>query len=256
MKRCFGVLSLLLFLGLHGPALAGEGNGILEAWGLAQGIQWFVRGGPIMYPILACSVIGLAVFLERLAFLRRKHLLPERFVRGVTRAWERGEFEAAWRLCQQQDVPLARILRAGLRKVKEGPQEVERAVEVTGSHEAGVLEANLRFLGAISNIAPMLGFLGTVTGLITAFNVIAVQGTGDPKLMADGVSEALITTEFGLFIGIPALGAYHYLRGKVDRLLHEMEAITIELLSATVFVRQGGDEGDAYEISEEERGRL
>jgi biopolymer transport protein ExbB len=147
-------------------------------------------------------------------------------------------------------------LRAGLRKLKQGPQEVERAIEVTGSHEASVLGANLRFLGAISNIAPMLGFLGTVTGLITAFNVIAVQGTGDPKLMADGVSEALITTEFGLFVGIPALGAYHYLRAKVDRLLHEMEAVTIELLNATTFVGWIGDEGDSHEISDKERRRL
>jgi biopolymer transport protein ExbB len=147
-------------------------------------------------------------------------------------------------------------LRAGLRKLKEGPQEVERAIEVTGSHEAGVLGANLRFLGAISNIAPMLGFLGTVTGLITAFNVIALQGTGDPKLMADGVSEALITTEFGLFVGIPALGAYHYLRAKVDRLLHEMEGITIELLNAPGFGARVGDEGDSDEISDEERRRL
>jgi biopolymer transport protein ExbB len=209
-----------------------------------------------MYPILACSVIGLAVFLERLAFLRRKHLLPERFVRGVTRAWQHGELDVARRLCQQQNVPLARVLRAGLLKVKAGPQEVERAIEVTGSHEAGVLEAHLRFLGAISNIAPMLGFLGTVTGLISAFNVIAIHGTGDPKLMADGVSEALITTEFGLFVGIPALGAYHYLRGKVDRLLHEMEAITIELLSSTAVATQGNGEGSAYEVSEEERRRL
>jgi biopolymer transport protein ExbB len=255
MTRSCGVMALLL-LGLPGPVAAAEGNGIIESWGLTQGIQWFTRGGPIMYPILACSIIGLAVFLERLAFLRRKHLMPERFVRAVTRAWQRGEFEVAWRLCQQQDLPLARILRAGLRKIKEGPQEVERAMEVTGSHEAGVLEANLRFLGAISNIAPMLGFLGTVTGLITAFNVIAVQGTGDPKLMADGVSEALITTEFGLFVGIPALGAYHYLRGKVDRLVHEMEAITLELLSAIGFVGRGGGEGDSHEISEEERRRL
>jgi biopolymer transport protein ExbB len=235
---------------------AAEGNGIIEAWGLTQGIQWFARGGPIMYLILACSIIGLAVFLERLAFLRRKHLVPERFVRAVTRAWQRGEFEVAWRLCQQQDIPLTRILRAGLRKLKEGPQEVERAIEVTGSHEASVLGANLRFLGAISNIAPMLGFLGTVTGLITAFNVIAVQGTGDPKLMADGVSEALITTEFGLFVGIPALGAYHYLRAKVDRLLHEMEAVTIELLNGRGFVGWIGDEGDSHEISDEERRRL
>jgi biopolymer transport protein ExbB len=209
-----------------------------------------------MYPILACSVIGLAVFLERLAFLRRKHLVPERFVRAVTRAWQGGEFEVAWRLCQQQNIPLARILRAGLRKLKEGPQEVERAIEITGSHEAGVLGANLRFLGAISNIAPMLGFLGTVTGLITAFNVIAVQGTGDPKLMADGVSEALITTEFGLFVGIPALGAYHYLRAKVDRLLHEMEGITIELLNTPGFIARVDDERDSDEISDEERRRL
>jgi biopolymer transport protein ExbB len=235
MTRSCGVISLLL-LGLPSLATAVEGPGIAETWGLTQSFHWFARGGPIVYPILACSIIGLAVFLERLAFLLRKHLLPERFARGVTRAWQRGEFEEAWRFCQQRNIPLARILRAGLRKLKDAPQEMERAIEVTGSHEAGVLETNLRFLGAISNIAPMLGFLGTVTGLITAFNVISIQGTGDPKLMADGVSEALITTEFGLFVGIPALGAYHHLRGKVDRLLHEMEAITIELLSAPAFM--------------------
>ncbi len=253
-QRC-SVIALLI-LGFASLTTAAEGLGMADLWGLTEGLQWFARGGPIMYPILACSIIGLAVFFERLAFLRRKHLLPQRFVRSTTRAWQRGEFEAAWRLCQQQDIPLARILRAGLRKVKDGPQEIERAIEVTGSHEAGVLEANLRFLGAISNIAPMLGFLGTVTGLITAFNVIAAQGTGDPKLMADGVSEALITTEFGLFVGIPALGAYHYLRGKVDRLLHEMEAITIEMLSAPAFIEREGAERVSYEISEEERRRL
>src|SRR5262245_507825 len=255
MSRRLGLLMVFL-LGIPQVTFAIDGNPGVDWWGLNQGVAWFVRGGLVMYPILACSIIGLAVFLERLAFLRRRHLLPERFVRGVSRAWQRGEFEAARRLCQQHDVPLARILRAGLLKLKAGPQEVERAIEVTGSHEAGVLENNLRFLGAISNIAPMLGFLGTVTGLITAFNVIAVQGTGDPKLMADGVSEALITTEFGLFVGIPALGAYHYLRGKVDRLLHEMEAIALELLSTTPFVGQGGDEGDPDAISEEARGRL
>jgi biopolymer transport protein ExbB len=250
-----GVIFLLL-LGFPSLLTAAEGQNLGNLWGLTQGLEWFARGGPIMYPILACSIIALAVFLERLAFLRRKHLLPARFVRSMTRAWQRGEFEVAWRLCQKQDIPLARILRAGLLKVKDGPQEVERAIEVTGSHEAGVLESNLRFLGAISNIAPMLGFLGTVTGLISAFNVIALQGTGDPKLLADGVSEALITTEFGLFIGIPALGAYHYLRGKVDRLLHEMEAITIDLLSTTAFIGRGQEHGDSDEISEEERGRL
>jgi biopolymer transport protein ExbB len=197
-----------------------------------------------MYPILACSIIALAIFLERLAFLRRKHLLPARFVRNVTRTWQRGDIDQAWRLCEQHDVPLARILRAGLLKAKEGTQEMERAIEATGSHEAGVVGANLRFLGAISNIAPMLGFLGTVTGLISAFNVIAMHGTGDPNLLADGVSEALITTEFGLFVGIPALGAYHYLRGRVERLMHEMEGIILDLLSTMPVSRPQAEEGE------------
>lgn len=88
-----------------------------------QGIQWFLRGGLIMYQILACSIIALAVFFDRLAFLRHKHLVPER-LRGVTRVWQRGEFEVAWGLCQQQDMPLAHILPAGLQKIKEGLQEV------------------------------------------------------------------------------------------------------------------------------------
>ncbi|HXH13360.1 MAG TPA: MotA/TolQ/ExbB proton channel family protein [Alphaproteobacteria bacterium] len=222
-----------------------ELNELAETWGLAHGLRWFARGGPIMYPILVCSIIGLAIFLERLAFLRRKHLLPARFVRNVMRAWQRGEIEVAWRLCEQYDVPLARILRSGLLKVKEGTQEMERAIEATGSHEAAVIGANLRFLGAISTIAPMLGFLGTVTGLISAFNVIALHGTGDPKLLADGVSEALITTEFGLFVGIPALGAYHYLRGKVERLVHEMEGIILDLLSTVALAKPQAEEEEA-----------
>jgi biopolymer transport protein ExbB len=243
MTYWFGLIGCLL-LGAVDSAWALDLNELGEALGVAHGLRWFARGGLVMYPILACSVIALAVFLERLAFLRRKHLLPARFVRNVTHAWQRGELDVVWRLCEQYDVPLARILRAGLVKVKEGAQEMERAIEAIGSHEAAVLDANLRFLGAISNIAPMLGFLGTVTGLISAFDVIAVHGTGDPKLLADGVSEALITTEFGLFVGIPALGAYHYLRGKVERLMHEMEGITLELLSAMPLARPQPEEED------------
>lgn len=238
-------LVVLLLLGTADASLAVELNELAETWGLAHGLRWFARGGPIMYPILVCSIIGLAIFLERLAFLRRKHLLPARFVRNVMRAWQRGEIEVAWRLCEQYDVPLARILRSGLLKVKEGTQEMERAIEATGSHEAAVIGANLRFLGAISTIAPMLGFLGTVTGLISAFNVIALHGTGDPKLLADGVSEALITTEFGLFVGIPALGAYHYLRGKVERLVHEMEGIILDLLSTVALAKPQAEEEEA-----------
>jgi len=255
LQRCFWevVLVLLIFPGI---AVALEANRLGDVWWLGQAVDWFLRGGPVMYPILACSIIGLAVFLERLVFLRRTHLLPQRFVRGVMRAWQRGELDVAWDLCHQYDVPLARVLRVGLLKVKEGAQETERAIEARGSHEVALLTANLRFLGAISNIAPLLGFLGTVTGLISAFNVIALHGTGDPKLLADGVSEALITTEFGLFIGIPALGAYHYLRGKVDSVVYEMQDIALQLLHAMQFPHPGDAGGDAREIPEGHRGRL
>lgn len=253
MLGCAGQIPLLL-LAFPSVAIAAEIGRFGDIWG--QGVHWFVRGGPVMYPILACSVLGLAVFLERLVLLRRRRLLPQRFTRGVMRAWQRGELEAVWHLCRQYESPLAHVLRAGLLKAKAGAQEVERAMEAAGAHEAALLSTNLRFLGAISNIAPMLGFLGTVTGLIKAFDVIALQGTGDPKLLADGVSEALITTEFGLFVGIPALGAYHYLRGKVDRLVYEMESMAMELVSALPSLQLGSAEEEAREVSEESRGRL
>src|SRR5690554_4844893 len=111
MPRC-GLVVLALF-GVAHIASAVELYDLGEMWGLAHGLRWFARSGPIMYPILACSIIGLAIFLERLAFLRRKHLLPARFVRNVSRAWQHGEIELAWRLCEQHNVPLSRILRAG-----------------------------------------------------------------------------------------------------------------------------------------------
>jgi hypothetical protein len=98
MTRICGAMFLLLFR-LPSLAMAMEWNAIIEAWDLTQGIQWFLRGGPIMYQILACSIIARAVFFDRLAFLRRKHLVPER-LRGVKRAWQRGEFEVAWGLCE------------------------------------------------------------------------------------------------------------------------------------------------------------
>src|SRR5262245_21981896 len=112
MPGSCGAMFLLLFR-LPSFAMAVECNAIMEAWHLTQGIQWFLRGGPIVYQILACSLIVLAVFFDCLAFLRHKHLVPER-LRGVTRVWQPGEFEVAWGLCQQQAMPLAHILPAGL----------------------------------------------------------------------------------------------------------------------------------------------
>ncbi len=108
--------------------------------------------------------------------------------------------------------------------------EIERAIEGAGQHETALLVSNLRVLGAVANLAPMLGLLGTVLGMIKAFNVISQSGTGNPGLVAGGISEALITTAFGLVVGIPTLAAYHYFRGRVDKYVFEMEEISLKLL--------------------------
>ncbi|MFQ6111902.1 MAG: MotA/TolQ/ExbB proton channel family protein, partial [Nitrospinota bacterium] len=127
-------------------------------------------------------------------------------------------------------VSISRILRAGLQRRAFGFQEMERAIEGAGQHEVSVLSANLRILGVIANLAPMLGLLGTVVGMIRAFNVISQSGTGNPGLVAAGISEALLTTAAGLTVGIPALAAYHFLRAKVDRYIHEMESISMDFV--------------------------
>jgi biopolymer transport protein ExbB/TolQ len=108
--------------------------------------------------------------------------------------------------------------------------EIERAIEGAGQHEASLMNSNLRVLGAVANITPMMGLLGTVLGMIKAFNVISLSGTGNPGLVASGISEALITTAAGMAVGIPALALYHYFRGKIDRYVFEMEEISFQLI--------------------------
>ena len=108
--------------------------------------------------------------------------------------------------------------------------DVDVTAEGAGQHEASLMNSNLRLLGALANITPMMGLLGTVFGMIKAFNVISQSGTGNPGLVASGISEALITTAAGMIVGIPALALYHYFRGKIDRYVFEMEEISFQLV--------------------------
>ncbi|RMF88216.1 MAG: MotA/TolQ/ExbB proton channel family protein [Nitrospinota bacterium] len=198
---------------------------------------WFHKGGILMYPILLCSLLGVAITLERFFALQRHKIIPPPFLRDLRAHWERGEIDAVLRLCRQYETPLTRILEAGFRRSDLGVLEVERAIEAAGQHEVSLLTANLRMLGAIGGISPMLGLLGTVTGMIKAFDVIAQSGTGNPSLVASGIAEALITTAAGLIVGIPSLAAYHFFRGRVDRLVYEMEEIATELLAGLPAIR-------------------
>jgi biopolymer transport protein ExbB len=205
-------------------------------WSLAELYQ---RQGAVLVSIVSavsviglvlCSVVILAIVIERTVMLRRKRILPLGLLEQVRRYWYRGDIKTAMECCDEQPVALARILKAGLMRHEAGMEEIKKALEAAGQVEADGLGSNVRGLGVIATLAPMLGFLGTVTGMIKAFNAIAAAGTSNPSLVASGISEALLTTAAGLVLGIPSLALYHFFRGRVDRFVMEMEGVALELV--------------------------
>jgi len=193
------------------------------------------KGGPMMYPILFCSVLMVGIAIERFYTLRRKNIINPDFLEKVRAHWNWRDIHLGLQLCKAYDNSLSRILKAGLLRFGGKVDEIEHAIEGAGQHEASLLTSNLRVLGALANITPMLGLLGTVFGMIKAFNVISQSGTGNPGLVASGISEALITTAAGLVVGIPALALYHYFRGRIERFVFEMEEVSVQLVEELNF---------------------
>lgn len=197
--------------------------------------QWEVlsiieKGGIMMYPILFCSIMILGIGIERAYNLRRKNIIDTEFLKNVRNHWNWEDVHLGLQMCNSYDNALSRILKTGLLRFGGKLDEIERAIEGAGQHEASLMNSNLRVLGAVANITPMMGLLGTVFGMIKAFNVISQSGSGNPGLVASGISEALITTATGMVVGIPALALYHYFRGKIDRYVFEMEEISFQLV--------------------------
>ncbi len=221
-------LAILAFSNLHAAESVNSSSGL--------GILSFVeKGGLMMYPIIFCSVLVLGIGLERAYSLRRKNIIDAEFLEKFRSHWNWDDLQLGLQLCASYDTSLARVLKTGLLRFGEKVDEIERAIEGAGQHEASLLNSNLRALGAIANITPMMGLLGTVFGMIKAFNVISQSGTGNPGLVASGISEALITTAAGMMVGIPALVLYHYFRAKIDRFVFEMEEISFQLVEELSF---------------------
>jgi biopolymer transport protein ExbB len=218
-------LSVVDTVALTGEMAEGE---ILVKRGFIRDL--IVKGGDVMWALLAVSILGIALVAERFLALRRSKILPVAFLKKVRTRWLKGDIKGAFDLCEETDIPISRVLKSGLSKHSLGLPEVERAIEGTGGHEVQSLSKNLRALGALSSIAPLLGILGTVIGMIKAFNVIAVSGSRRPDLIASGISQALITTAAGLCIGIPLFLLYHYLRSRVDQLTWEMEELALDIV--------------------------
>jgi biopolymer transport protein ExbB len=189
-----------------------------------------MNGGPVMIPIALCSVVALAYGVERWVRLRPSELGTKRLGRDILAAIDSGGPAAALEECRRREKPLARILAAGLARTGAPNPEVEKAVEDAGEREVKRLSANLRPLVVFGMIAPLLGLLGTVWGMIEAFSSIAFQGgLGKPELLASGISQALVTTAAGLAIAIPAQAIYYYLKGRIDRFVRGVEDVYLEL---------------------------
>ena len=199
----------------------------VASWGLLTVME---KGGFMMYPIIFCSVLMVGISFERAYSLRRSNIINSEFLNNVREHWDWKDIQLGLRLCNAHDNSLSRVLKAGLLRFGGRLDEIEGAIEGAGQHEASLMNSNLRVLGAVANITPMMGLLGTVFGMIKAFNVISQSGTGNPGLVASGISEALITTAAGMVVGIPALALYHYFRGKIDRYVFEMEEISFQLV--------------------------
>ena len=194
-------------------------------------------GGWLMLPIIACSVIAVAIVLERLWTLQHSRVLPPDL---TARAWnwvKSNELDAKNLQALHQSSPLGQVLAAGLAHRYSTRDVLKETIEDAGRHVVHELERYLNPLGTIAAISPLLGLLGTISGMIRSFTAITSEGVGNPTVLAGGISEALITTAAGLIVAIPALIAYRYLRGRIDSLVIEMEKESIKFLEALVHQR-------------------
>jgi len=193
-------------------------------------IEFIARGGIFMYPIIACSIVALAVFFERLWVLRIISVIPKKFINSVEDLLKKNKISEALFLCQSNNSSISKIFQAGLKNAGKGMWFVKESIEERGVREAIILEKHLGILSTIAHLSPLLGLLGTVSGLIKTFNVLSAQGPGNPAALSGGIAEALITTAAGLTIAIPALIGYRFLKDRADDLIFAMEDRSIKLV--------------------------
>jgi len=199
------------------------------------GFQLIFRGGPIMIALLICSAVSLAIIVERLVFLRYGRIIRLEMLMEIEIAIKKNDFATAIELSKKADAPMLKIAQVALINADKSKDDLKSAIEEAGRMEATVLEKFLTLLQTIAVISPLLGLLGTVTGMINVFKTIVTEGTGNAAVLAGGISEALLTTAAGLSIAIPTIVFYNLFNKKVENLIVEMEHHSIilhELLSS------------------------
>jgi len=197
--------------------------------------EFVQKGGPIMWPILLCSVFAFAIVIERLIKLKREQIDTKTFMEQISKSLKRNKIMEALDLCDRTGGPIANILKAGILKHDRPRNEVREAIEDASIHEVPRLERNLPVLATIAHVSPLLGLLGTVTGLVAAFQVIeskaSVVSPINPGDLAGGIWQALLTTVLGLCVAIPTYVAYNYLVSRVDGFVLDMERSATDLMN-------------------------
>ncbi|MFH1848271.1 MAG: MotA/TolQ/ExbB proton channel family protein [Candidatus Omnitrophota bacterium] len=198
-------------------------------WQLVQ------KGGPVMWVILMCSVVALAVVIEKFMQLRKAQIDTKRFMEEIANLLRRNRVMEAIDMCNQTPGPIAQVVKAGILKHDRPRPEIGEAIEDTAVHEVPLLERNLSVLATIAHITPLLGLLGTVAGMVKAFQIIEQKATAlqpvNPKDLAGGIWEALLTTVAGLCIAIPTYVAYNYFVSRMQNFISDMEKSASDLLN-------------------------
>lgn len=200
-------------------------------------LEFWVAGGYLMVPITLSSIVWVAYLVERLLALARKKTVPQDLLRGVREAVAARPLDRdglRQRLAGVQ-CTLSSVVRAALERLDQPRDEIEKHVNNVAQREIYLLRRNLRVFSIVANVAPLLGLLGTVTGLVQAFREVAISGLGSGAALAPGIYEALITTVGGLVVAIPAMLTYYWLTARVDHYIHEIDEVVVDLVEAHHF---------------------
>ncbi len=195
-------------------------------------------GGWLMIPIIACSVVAMAIIFERLWALRSKRVVPPNLVARVWQYHRKGKLDNANISVIRDGSSLGRILAAGLVNRQHSREIMKESIEESGRQVVSEMERYLNTLGTIASIAPLLGLLGTVIGMIKVFSAITIAGVGNPTILAGGISEALITTATGLSVAIPSLMFHRYFESRVQRLVVKMEEESLKMVEIMLGERE------------------
>lgn len=209
-------------------------------------LEFIRQGGPVMWPLLICSVLAVAIIVERLINLRPTKVVPEEEVDHLRTLIDGGLLEQAEDYCDRRPGPLTNIIAAALEARHEPPEGIRQVVEDQGRQEIPALQRYLGVLGTVASVSPLLGLLGTVLGMIEVFRVVSAQGIGQAESLAGGISQAMITTATGLTIAIPALVAYNAFSDRANTLILEMERLALAFIKQIVLqrARAGAEPGE------------